>query len=52
MYFNSLVRDRKAFIANIINFDLSNNAFKIELYDQSGVSVNKILIDKGFAKSV
>jgi hypothetical protein len=51
-FFQALVKEKKRFLAKISNFDFQSNYFKIELYEQFGVSINKLLVQKGFAKSI
>jgi hypothetical protein len=50
-YFTALVKDNKVFNAHIVRFEPFTNYFQIELYDETGNSINKRLIDAGFAKS-
>lgn len=50
-FFISQVKNKKIFNANIINFDLNSNSFKIELYNENSDSINRILVNKGYAKA-
>lgn len=50
-YFRSLVKDKRVFKANIVKFDWKTNIFNIELYNESGDSINKNLVKLGFAMS-
>ena len=51
-FFQSLVKNKKIFTASIVNFDLTSNSFKIELHTDKGETLNKIMIENGFAKKL